>query len=154
MTYFKRNENMEKLPLTSSLSLSLIYKELIKLKVNNRGRNFWQDKQKNIVSTDLFIALYITSWKLSCLIIFDLIEDKLGYEKEGLKIQDHLYSYLGVDSVDIVEIALYLEKLIGIPIYEDVRFEQIVDLIDYVFSVLSKRFKNFSLLCQTNDLKI
>jgi acyl carrier protein len=154
MTYFLKNENLEKSTLTPSFIFALIFKDLIKLKINNRGRRFWIKKQEKIVATEFFLTLYLASWKLSCLIIFDLIEDKLGYEKEGLKIQDRLVSDLGADSVDIVEIALYLERVLGIPVYEDVKIEKLIDLIDYVFSVLGKRFKTFELICNSNNLKI
>lgn len=154
MTYFLKNDNLEKSTLAPSFIFSLIYKDLIKLNVNNIGRKFWRKKHETIISTEVFLTLYQASWKISCLIIFDLIEDKLGYEKEALKIQDRLYLDLGADSVDIVEIALHLEKVLGIPIYEDIKLDQMIDLIDYVFSILIKRFKTFILVCNNTDLKV
>nr|YP_010478941.1 acyl carrier protein [Lietzensia polymorpha]UVI61246.1 acyl carrier protein [Lietzensia polymorpha] len=77
--------------------------------------------------------------------IIDLIQDKLGYEKDYLKLTNQLFSDLGADSLDLVEIALYLEKMVGIPVHEDIQFEHLTDLIDYVFSIMVSRIQKSTL---------
>nr|YP_009550339.1 acyl carrier protein [Characiopsis acuta]QAA11274.1 acyl carrier protein [Characiopsis acuta] len=154
MAYLKKKQNSEKLTVASSLILALIYTDLNKLILNINSRKFWIDTRENVIPTENSLSLYLACWKLSCLTILDLVEDKLGYEKNHLKVLERLSLDLGTDSVDLVEMALHLERVVGIPIYENVNFEKLVDLIDYIFFIYIKRLKSIKLVYNSIDLKI
>jgi len=98
--------------------------------------------------------VHLAAWRLSNLIITDLIEDKLGYEKDSLKLTDQFFSDLGADSLDLIEIALYLKKTAGILVREGIRFEHISDLVDYVFSIMIRRLQKSTLGLPKTDFDL
>ena len=100
--------------------------------------------------------MHLAAWRLSNLIIADLIEDKLGYEKDSLKLTDQLLFDLGVDSLDLIEIALYLEKTVGILVHEGINYDLVVEveLVDYVFAIMISRIQKSILLWHKTDLDI
>jgi acyl carrier protein len=118
------------------------------------GRNFWLDREGNRITSEIFLTLCLASWESSYLIIIDLIEDKLGYEKDELKVINRLISDLDADSFDLLEIALYLDKVAGILIYEAFYFEQLIALIDYIFWIFTIKIKIIILVYSTKRIKI
>ena len=125
MTYFPKNKMDNSQVVFPNILLPLLY----------------ENSKINTNSKEMANALYFVCWYLSNLIIADLIEDKLGYDKDELKVSDELSSDLGADSLDLVEIAIYLEKAAGIPVLEGLEFKRVLDLIDYVFSIMVKRLQ-------------
>jgi len=79
-------------------------------------------------------------YSLANLVTHDLLQEKLGYEKKNLQFSDGLASEIGADSLDVVEMALWLEKTIGLPIDENLQFDRIVDLTDFIHANIYKKF--------------
>nr|AOW70727.1 acyl carrier protein [Monodopsis sp. MarTras21] len=136
MTYFPKNQNSEWSSIVPLIVLPLIYKDFLEVDLVPISNKLWVDVKGDYYTNEVPLTLNVAIWKLSNLIIADLIEDKLGYEKNDLKLTDKLFSDLGADSLDLVEIALFLEKTAGIHIHEGLQFERVSDLIDYVFSIM------------------
>lgn len=139
MTYFSKTQANDWSPIVPSIILPLVYKDLIGSNVDQNRNKFWTDNEGNFIIDEAPFTLHVGCWQLSNLLIADLIDDKLGYERNELKLTDKLSSSLGTDSLDLIEIALFLEKTAGIPIYEELRFDRVSDLIDYVFSIMIYR---------------
>lgn len=151
MIYFIKNENNRWFTIIPSIILTLIYNDLIELKFDENGSKSWMDENGNILTDDVSISIYLSIWYLSHLLLIDLIEDKVGYEKNKIKLADKFVSNLGGDSLDLVEIALYFEKTLGIPFHEELKFEQVIDLVDYIFLILIRRIEKTSLGWRKND---
>lgn len=154
MTYFPKTKVSGWTIVVPSIVLPLVYKDFFEANLIEDINKSWVDKEQNYQASDISLTLYIAIWRLCSLITTDLIEDKLGYEKNDLKLTNKLSSDLGADSLDIVEIALYLEKVIGIPVHEDLKFERISDLVDYIFSILVTKIQKSTLGWSKVDLDI
>lgn len=154
MAYFQKKEASEWFYIVPSLLLPLINSDSAKTNIAHSRNKAWVDIKGNIFTAEVPLIVHLAAWRLSNLIIADLIEDKLGYEKDSLKLTDQIFSDLGADSLDLIEIALYLEKTAGILVHEGIRFERISDLVDYVFSIMIRRLQKSTLGWPKTDLDI
>ncbi len=154
MTYFPKTKVSGWTIIVPSIVLPLLYKDFLESNLIEDINKYWIDKEQNYHVNNKSLTLYLAIWRLCNLMTADLIEDKLGYEKNDLKLTDQLSSDLGVDSLDIVEIALYLEKIAGIPIHEGFQFEKISDLVDYIFSIMIRKIQKSHLGWPKTNLDI
>lgn len=141
MIYFPKTKVSGWTLIAPSIVLPILYKDFIESNLLNDINKSWVDKEQNYYANEISLTLYIALWRLCNLMTADLIEEKLGYEKNDLNLTDKLSYDLGADSLDIVEIALYLEKVIGLPIHEGLHFERISDLVDYIFSIMIRKIQ-------------
>lgn len=66
--------------------------------------------------------------------VLELVARHLGKEPADIKMSDHFIDDLGCDSLDTVEIVIYIEEHfnIHIPDYEAERMETVNSLVNYV----------------------
>ena len=154
MAYFEKKEASEWFYIVPSILLPVINNDSAKTSIAYSGNKSWIGIKGNLFTAEVPHSLHLAAWRLSNLIIADLIEDKLGYEKDSVKLTDQFFSDLGADPLDLIEIALYLEKTAGILVHEGIRFERISDLLDYVFSIMIRRIQKSTLGWPKSDLDI
>ena len=154
MTYFIKPQVSNWSFIIPSIVLPLVFKDAIEANFVSSHDRSWIDTEGNNYNQEVNFMLYLATWRLSSLLIADLIEEKLSYEKEDLKLTDRLFVDLGADSLDLVEMALYLEKTAGLPIHENLKFERVSDLIDYVFSIMVRRIQKSTLVWPKTELNI
>ena len=154
MTYFPKVKTSKRGLIIPSITLPLIYKDSFEANLKQVINKAWFNLEDIYYTNEIPLSLYIATWRLSSLMIADLIEEKIGYEKNNIELTSLLTSDLGADSLDIVEIALYLEKTVGIPIHEGLQFKRVSDLIDYVFSIIICRIQKSNLGWPKKDLDI
>lgn len=154
MTYFPKTKVSGWTIIVPRIVLPLVYKDFLETNLIEDINKSWLDKEQNYHSKNRSLTLYTATWRLCNLMTADLIEDKLGYEKNDLKLTDLLSSDIGADSLDIVEIALYLEKVVGIPFHEGLKFERISDLVDYIFSIMIRKIQKSDLGWPKTNLDI
>lgn len=154
MTYFPKTKNSGWNIIVPSIVFPILYKDFVELNLIDNINKSWIDKEQNYHINDISISIYIAIWRLCNLMIADLVEDKLGYEKNNLKLTDKLSSDVGADSLDIVELALFLEKVGGIPIHEGIQFERTSDLVDYVFSIMIRKIQKSALGWPKTNIEI
>ena len=64
-----------------------------------------------------------------------ILTEKLSVASSEFTVGSKIYSDLGGDSLDLVEIAIGLEKITGIRVNENLSFSYVSDLIDYIYFV-------------------
>ncbi|MCG6910152.1 MAG: acyl carrier protein [Deltaproteobacteria bacterium] len=64
----------------------------------------------------------------------NILSEKFNLRPETLTLDDYLVDDLGADSLDIVELILYLEENYGVPIDEDQAemLETVGDVVDFL----------------------
>ena len=74
-------------------------------------------------------------WRNARLLSKQILTQKLSVASSEFTISSNIFSDLGGDSLDLVEIAIVLEKIIGIRINERLSFNYVLELIDYIYIV-------------------
>jgi acyl carrier protein len=154
MTYFLKANKEEPISTLPGILLLTIYKNLFHLNGDLSGLYLTQTNKNNFISYEIPLSTYLACWRLSLLLVSDLIDEKLSYEREEIKTTHRFSSDLGSDSIDLVEIALYLEKVTKIQISEKINFKTVSDLTDYIFLILVSRVKKKLFLLEYSDKKM
>jgi acyl carrier protein len=141
MTYFLKAKKEEVTNALPGILLPTIYSNLNTCNGDLIGLYINRTNENEFISYELPFSTYFACWRLSNLIVFDIIEEKIGYEREELRPSNYFSANLGADSLDLVEIAIYLEKLINVKSSEKANFKTVSDLIDYIFSIMIMRIK-------------
>lgn len=141
MTYFLKAKTEEFTNALPGILLPTISANLTNCNGDLIGLYINKTKENNFVGYELPFSTYLTCWRLSNLLVLDLIEEKLNYEREEVTSSHYFSANLGADSLDLVEIAIYLEKIINVKISEKAKFKTVSDLIDYIFSMMIVRMK-------------
>ena len=74
-------------------------------------------------------------WRNARLLSKQILTQKLSVASSEFTIGSNIFSDLGGDSLDLVEVAIVLEKIIGIRINERLSFNYVLELIDYIYIV-------------------
>jgi acyl carrier protein len=154
MNYFSKASKETLNQSLPGILLLTIYKNLLNLNGDSSGLYLTKSKKTNFISYEIPLSTYLACWRLSLLLVSDIIDEKLNYEREEIKVNQNFYSDLGSDSIDLVEIAIYLEKVTNISISEKTKFKTISDLTDYIFLILISRIKKKLLILTDKDKEI
>jgi acyl carrier protein len=141
MTYFLKAKKEEFNNALPEVLLPIISKNLVNSNGDLIGLYVSKTKDNNFIGYELPFSTYLACWRLANLVVFDVIEEKLSYEREEMKLSHNFSTDLAADSLDLVEIAIYLEKITNIKVSEKVKFKTLSDLIDYIFTIMILRVK-------------
>ena len=73
-----------------------------------------------------------SNWRDARLLIKHILTEKLSVGRSQFTAGSKIAADLGGDSLDLVEIAITLEKLTGIRVNERVPFNYVLEIIDYL----------------------
>ena len=74
-------------------------------------------------------------WQDARLLTIQIIAEKLSVASSEFNLRSKFSSDLGGDSLDLVEIAIALEKITGIRVNEHLSFNYVLELVDYIYIV-------------------
>lgn len=72
------------------------------------------------------------SWRDARLLTKQILTEKLSVSRSQFTAGSKIAADLGGDSLDLVEIAIALEKITGIRVNERVPFNYVLEIVDYV----------------------
>lgn len=75
------------------------------------------------------------SWRDARFLIKQILTDKLSVGRSQFTAGSKITTDLGGDSLDLVEIAIALEKTVGIRVNEKVPFNYVLEIVDYLHFV-------------------
>jgi len=74
-------------------------------------------------------------WRDARLLTKQILSEKLSVASSQFNVASKFSSDLGGDSLDLVEIAINLEKITGIRVNERLSLNYVLELIDYIYIV-------------------
>jgi acyl carrier protein len=74
-------------------------------------------------------------WNDARLLTKHILTEKLSVASSEFNIGSKISTDLGGDSLDLVEIAIALEKITGVRVNEHLSFNYVLELIDYIYIV-------------------
>ena len=77
-------------------------------------------------------------WRDARLLTKQILTEKLSVASSEFTIGSKISSDLGGDSLDLVEIAIALEKITGTRVNDHLSFNYVLELIDYMYFVTIK----------------
>ena len=75
------------------------------------------------------------SWRDARLLTKQILTEKLSVSRDQFTSSSKIAADLGGDSLDLVEIAIGLEKITGVRVNERVPFNYVVEIVDYLHFV-------------------
>jgi acyl carrier protein len=73
-----------------------------------------------------------TSWRDARLLTKQILTEKLSVPRAEFTAGSKIAADLGGDSLDLVEIAIALEKITGVRVNERVPFNYVLEIVDYL----------------------
>lgn len=73
-----------------------------------------------------------STWRDARLLTKQILTEKLSVARSKFTSGSKITADLGGDSLDLVEIAIILEKLMGIRVNERVSFNYVLEIVDYL----------------------
>jgi len=73
-----------------------------------------------------------TSWRDARLLTKHILKEKLTASRFKFTARSKIATDLGSDSLDLVEIAIALEKITGVRVNERVAFNYVLEIVDYL----------------------
>ncbi len=78
---------------------------------------------------------FYNDWRKCKILTKYVITDKLKISASKYTSESKLIADLACDSIDLVDIAIVLEKLLNIQLHEKLRYIRVLDIIDYLYFI-------------------
>nr|YP_009550690.1 acyl carrier protein [Eustigmatophyceae sp. Chic 10/23 P-6w]QAA11620.1 acyl carrier protein [Eustigmatophyceae sp. Chic 10/23 P-6w] len=78
------------------------------------------------------VEILNSSWRDARLLTKQILTEKLSVSRSQFTAGSKIAADLGGDSLDLVEIAIALEKVTGIRVNERVPFNYVIEIVDYL----------------------
>jgi len=78
------------------------------------------------------VEILNSSWRDARLLTKQILTEKLSVSRSQFTAGSKIAADLGGDSLDLVEIAIALEKITGVRVNERVPFNYVVEIVDYL----------------------
>jgi acyl carrier protein len=78
------------------------------------------------------VEILNSGWRDARLLTKQILTEKLSVSRSQFTVGSKIAADLGGDSLDLVEIAIALEKITGVRVNERVPFNYVVEIVDYL----------------------